>query len=466
MSTPTVAPSTAPTPPPGSPGGPLAGITVLDLATVGPAARCTRLLADYGATVVKVGHGARPRRRAPPPALLRLQRLAPPAAWTALDLKDADGRERLPGPGPRRGRGGRELPARCGRPLGHRLRRAERRQPADHPVLHHRVRPGRAPAAIGPATTSTTWPWAATWPAPSRVPTAARRCRGRPSPTRPAAGCRRRWPSWPRSSAGASGGPGTHLDVAIADGVLWLTSLAVDEHLATGAPVGHGQSMVTGRYACYDTYRAADGGWLAVGAIEPRFFANLCRLLGCEEWVAPSTGRRSTGRDPGRLPDRLRHPGPRRLGGRAGRGRHLRDARPVAGRAGRRRPVPGPSRFRRGRRPSAAGERTPPVPPGRLRCSPAWHAPTEPVTVTDPARTDTDRLLAAAGFDPGGSPSCARGAWWRERHRCGRHRGPPRGRAVRGGGGVPGRAGLRVDELRLGGERQPAVLGRPRWPTR
>ena len=35
-------------------GGPLAGVTVLDLATFGPAARCTRLLADYGATVVKV----------------------------------------------------------------------------------------------------------------------------------------------------------------------------------------------------------------------------------------------------------------------------------------------------------------------------------------------------------------------------------------------------------------------------
>ena len=37
------------------PPGPLAGTTVLDLASVGPAARCTRLLADYGADVVKVG---------------------------------------------------------------------------------------------------------------------------------------------------------------------------------------------------------------------------------------------------------------------------------------------------------------------------------------------------------------------------------------------------------------------------
>src|SRR5215211_4468669 len=36
-------------------GGMLDGITVLDLASVGPAARASRWLADYGARVVKVG---------------------------------------------------------------------------------------------------------------------------------------------------------------------------------------------------------------------------------------------------------------------------------------------------------------------------------------------------------------------------------------------------------------------------
>ena len=36
-------------------GPPLDGITVLDLSTVGPASRCSRILADYGATVIKVG---------------------------------------------------------------------------------------------------------------------------------------------------------------------------------------------------------------------------------------------------------------------------------------------------------------------------------------------------------------------------------------------------------------------------
>ena len=32
----------------------LTGVTVLDLASAGPAPRCSRILADYGATVVKI----------------------------------------------------------------------------------------------------------------------------------------------------------------------------------------------------------------------------------------------------------------------------------------------------------------------------------------------------------------------------------------------------------------------------
>ncbi|MCP5092076.1 MAG: CoA transferase, partial [Gammaproteobacteria bacterium] len=36
----------------------LQGFTVLDLATVGPAARASRILADYGMNVIKVGRPA------------------------------------------------------------------------------------------------------------------------------------------------------------------------------------------------------------------------------------------------------------------------------------------------------------------------------------------------------------------------------------------------------------------------
>jgi crotonobetainyl-CoA:carnitine CoA-transferase CaiB-like acyl-CoA transferase len=43
--------------------------------------------------------------------------------------------------------------------------------------------------------------------------------------------------------------------------------------------------MLSGRYACYQTYRAGDGRWLAVGALEPKFWAALCSKLGCPEFI-------------------------------------------------------------------------------------------------------------------------------------------------------------------------------------
>jgi alpha-methylacyl-CoA racemase len=84
-------------------------------------------------------------------------------------------------------------------------------------------------------------------------------------------------------------GDGAYLDVAVADGVLWMLSLYIDEYLATGEAPGPGHYVLTGRYACYDVYGTGDGGWLAVGAIEPRFWANLCRPLGLERWIDHQT---------------------------------------------------------------------------------------------------------------------------------------------------------------------------------
>lgn len=80
-------------------------------------------------------------------------------------------------------------------------------------------------------------------------------------------------------------GEGAFLDVSVADGVLSFMSLYIDEYLATGEVPGPGHNILTGRYACYDVYGTRDGKWLAVAAIEPHFYANLCRALGLEQWI-------------------------------------------------------------------------------------------------------------------------------------------------------------------------------------
>ncbi len=84
-------------------------------------------------------------------------------------------------------------------------------------------------------------------------------------------------------------GRGRYLDVCVAEGVLSLMALQVDEYLALGTRPGPGSGLLTGRYACYDCYRARDGRWLAVAAIEPHFYANLCKALGLERYLPYQT---------------------------------------------------------------------------------------------------------------------------------------------------------------------------------
>ena len=81
-------------------------------------------------------------------------------------------------------------------------------------------------------------------------------------------------------------GRGEFLDVSVAEGVLSLMALLVDEHLATGADPGPGHDVLSGRYACYGIYGTRAQKWLAGGAIEGAFWANLCRALGLERWIA------------------------------------------------------------------------------------------------------------------------------------------------------------------------------------
>jgi alpha-methylacyl-CoA racemase len=80
-------------------------------------------------------------------------------------------------------------------------------------------------------------------------------------------------------------GRGRWLDVAAADGVLALMSQQIDEYLAIGTLPGPGSNILTGRFACYDCYPTRDGRWISVGAIEPHFYANLCKALGLERFI-------------------------------------------------------------------------------------------------------------------------------------------------------------------------------------
>jgi alpha-methylacyl-CoA racemase len=261
----------------------LTGITVLDLSSVGPASRASRWLADYGARVVKIG-----------PTASRAGALIDPPFYSygagrglsrvRLDLKHAEGLA------------------------------AFRALAAVADVVIESFRPGVAERiGIGYAALSQRNP---------RLVYCSTSGYGQSGPYSQWAGhdinylalggfldC-----STPRAGGGppipgatvadsAAGGlhavasilaalversatgRGRWLDVCVADATLALMSQHIDEYFALGTLPGPGSNILTGRFACYDCYAARDGKWLAVGAIEPHFYANLCKALGLERFI-------------------------------------------------------------------------------------------------------------------------------------------------------------------------------------
>jgi len=87
-------------------------------------------------------------------------------------------------------------------------------------------------------------------------------------------------------AARAKTGRGQMVDVSMADGVAALLPVPLAMHAATGELPARGDGLLSGRYACYRVYECSDGRWIAVGALEAKFWQALCGALGCEEFSA------------------------------------------------------------------------------------------------------------------------------------------------------------------------------------
>jgi len=80
-----------------------------------------------------------------------------------------------------------------------------------------------------------------------------------------------------------SSGRGRHVDVAMADAVFAHAILPLLGFLEHGKTPGRGTGMLDGGLPCYSVYRTQDSRWMAVGALERKFWETLCDILGCPE---------------------------------------------------------------------------------------------------------------------------------------------------------------------------------------
>jgi crotonobetainyl-CoA:carnitine CoA-transferase CaiB-like acyl-CoA transferase len=95
-------------------------------------------------------------------------------------------------------------------------------------------------------------------------------------------------------------GRGQFVDVSMTNAVASLMVLPLTMLNAAGCAPRRGDERLSGRYGCYGVYETADGRWVAVGALEPKFWAALCRELNCEHFIADQfaeDGRRKAIRD-------------------------------------------------------------------------------------------------------------------------------------------------------------------------
>jgi alpha-methylacyl-CoA racemase len=79
------------------------------------------------------------------------------------------------------------------------------------------------------------------------------------------------------------GAPGQVIDCAMTDGSALLASLTWGLYAKGLWEDRTGANRIDSGAACYDTYETADGRWIAIGALEPQFYALLQEKLGFDE---------------------------------------------------------------------------------------------------------------------------------------------------------------------------------------
>ena len=80
-------------------------------------------------------------------------------------------------------------------------------------------------------------------------------------------------------------GTGQFVDISMHDSVLAMMPADVNIYFGTGAVTRRGESWLTGQLPNYNVYETQDGRHIAVGAVEKKFWANICKVLEREDLI-------------------------------------------------------------------------------------------------------------------------------------------------------------------------------------
>jgi crotonobetainyl-CoA:carnitine CoA-transferase CaiB-like acyl-CoA transferase len=80
-------------------------------------------------------------------------------------------------------------------------------------------------------------------------------------------------------------GKGQYIDISMTDGMVGLLSIPLHILQKNNSVPQRSDTFLSHRYACYNVYETADRRYISIGAVENRFWQNLCGVLGVPEYV-------------------------------------------------------------------------------------------------------------------------------------------------------------------------------------
>ena len=150
-----------------------------------------------------------------------------------------------------------------------------------------------------------------------------------------------------------SSGRGQVVDAAMVDGSALLLTMVYEARNLGLWTLERGTNLLDGGAPFYDVYATSDGGAMAVGCLEPAFYAELLRVLELDRpELRDHTDPDSLAGHPGGADGGVREPDPRRVGGGVRRLGRVRRARPRPRRGALAPPRPGAAGVLRDRRPA------------------------------------------------------------------------------------------------------------------
>jgi len=84
--------------------------------------------------------------------------------------------------------------------------------------------------------------------------------------------------------ARARTGKGQYIDISMTDAMVSLLSLTLFLQQHTGEDPKRGETLLSHRYACYNTYETSDDRCITIGAVENRFWKRLCEHFDAPEY--------------------------------------------------------------------------------------------------------------------------------------------------------------------------------------